>query len=91
MSITINGITLEGSNISIIDGVIIIDGDVQDLKIHGVSGISKSSPIYVTGDVSHIDCVNCTVHGNVTGDIDATNVTCGNVGGDIDAVNVTRK
>lgn len=87
MGIRINGVTFDGDNVSIINGVVFIDGIKQDYKI---DGISKSSPVTVHGNVNQIECVNCTINGDVLGDIEATNVTCGNVGGDIDAINVTK-
>ncbi len=87
MTVIINDVVFEGNNVSIINGQIYIDGVLSDKKIEGVT---KSSTIIVNGNLKSLDCVNCTINGDVLGDIEATNVTCRDVAGDIDAVNVTR-
>lgn len=71
-----------GSNISIINGRVIVDGkEIAN---------EESKEIYVTieGDVNKIDCSgSVTVNGNVKGNIDCSG-SCditGDVGGDVDA------
>ena len=94
----INGRTINcsGSNISIINDNIIVDGKVIQ------SNIGNNVQVIVNGDVNKLDCAgkvevhgnsgsidcsgSCNVDGNVNGNIRASgSVTCGNVSGDINA------
>ena len=97
-SITVNGVHVQccGSNITIKNGKIIVDGKTIQ------SDIEANVEVIINGDVNKIDCAgsvqvhgnsgsvncggSCTVDGNVNGNIDAGgSVRCGNVSGDIDA------
>lgn len=97
--VTINGKTIRvnGSNISIIDDQIIVDGkpinealDKPNITVI-VEGdcriLNACGNVTVKGNAGNIDCRgSCHVEGNVTGNVDASgSVTCGDVGGDIDA------
>lgn len=99
--ITINGETIRcsGSNITIRDGAIVIDGkevsiydrvapvQLQVVIDGNVNQIHCTGSVEVRGNSGSIDCGgSCSVGGDVTGDIDAGgSVTCGNVTGNIDA------
>lgn len=79
--ITINGKTIEvsGSNISVINNKIFVDGkEISD-------EVSKNADIYIYGDVGSIETdksVNCD---NVKGHINAGgSVNCDDVGGNIE-------
>ena len=80
--ITINGQTYSGKNVSIINGVVTIDGKQQDGN--KLSGIVR---IELTGDLANVQVdAPIVVHGNVHGSVTAEGpVTCGNVEGDVDA------
>ena len=97
-SIVINGQTINcsGSNITINNGKVIVDGKVVQgdmsgdihVEIHGnVQNIKCSGHVTVHGNAGYIDCGGaCEVGGDVCGDIDAgTHINCGNVTGDVDA------
>lgn len=97
-NVTINGKTIRvrGSNISVINNRVIVDGKVVSESLSGditviVEGscgnLKASGNVEVNGDCGNIDCGgSCKVGGNVSGDIDAGgSITCGNVGGSIDA------
>ena len=97
-SVTINGqtITCSGSNITILNGKVIVDGNIiqsdignnAKVIINGdVNKIECSGSVEVHGNSGSIDCGgSCTVDGEVKGNIDAGgSVECGNVSGDIDA------
>ena len=97
-SVVINGqvINCTGSNISIQNGTVIVDGKViqsdignnAEIIINGdVNSIDCSGSVEVHGNCGSIDCSgSCKVDGDVHGNIDASgSVTCGNVSGDIDA------
>jgi hypothetical protein len=98
-TVNVNGKTIRvhGSNISIINGKIIVDGkpiqealDEPNITVI-VEGdcqtLSTYGNVEVRGSVGNVDCRgSCHVEGNVTGNIDASgSVTCGDVSGDIDA------
>ena len=99
-SITINGQTINcsGSNITISNGKVIVDGktiqgnmsgDIH-VEIYGdVENIQCGGSVTVHGNAGSVDCGGtCTVEGDVHGDIDAGNsVNCGNVTGNVDAGN----
>jgi hypothetical protein len=81
-TISINGKTYTGKNVSIINGEVIIDGVKQNGdKLQGVVRVE------ITGDPASIDCdAPVTVKGNVKGNVIADGpVTCGNVTGDVTA------
>lgn len=81
--ITINGqtITCQGSNISILNGNVIVDGKVVQSNIDNyvtviidgnVNKLECSGAVEVHGNAGTIDCDgSCTVGGNVNGNIDA--------------------
>lgn len=92
--ITINGKTYTGNSISIIDGVIKIDGKMecaQDLCknlqiiIHGDVGVLQTDgSATVKGSTSSIRAGGSVQCGSVTGDVQAGgSVTCGKVEGKI--------
>lgn len=77
--ITYNGKQYEGNSISVVNGVVIVDGKV-------VEEGNQASVIHIHGDVGQLKTdksVNCN---NVKQWVDAGgSVNCGNVGGDVDA------
>lgn len=84
-NMTINGRSFSGSNITITDGRIIVDGkDVTD-----TTGVDMKSilEVKITGDVGSVRCdKGLTVMGNVQGNVDAQGgVSCNDVGGDVRA------
>lgn len=97
--IEMNGVVYEGNNISIVNGVVKIDGVVQTgghlekkiCEIRVLSGtieqLRTDASVYcqdVTGDVDAGGSV--TVQGSVGGEVDAGgSVKCGDVTGDVDA------
>ena len=85
-TVTINGQTFQGGNVSIINGKVIIDGKEQS----DVSGCQTVN-VVVNGNVSKgLTCSgNATINGNVIGYVDAGNGVdvSGDVEGDIDAGN----
>lgn len=98
MSVTINGVTYEGNNISVFNNVVKIDGKVvsgkpdKDNILHvSVTGnlhnLDAGGSVDVKGDVTGSVDAGGSVHaGNVGGSVDAGgSVHCGNVGGNIDA------
>lgn len=100
-TITVNGKTIQcrGSNVSIINNKVIVDGK----EIEDMSGISGNIKVVINGDCNNVSCSgavevsgnvkgdidcggSCEVKGEVGGDIDCGgSCTCGNVGGDINA------
>lgn len=98
MSVTINGKTYKGNNVTVINHRIIIDGvEVNDkdaiqnnrltIKVEGVLDELKTDGDVVAqlvkGTVDAGGSVSCD---NVEGNVDAGgSVNCGNVGGDVDA------
>lgn len=95
--VVINGNTIDcsGSNITIQNGKVIVDGKViqsdfeHEIKVTVYGDINKldcAGSVEVHGNCGSIDCSgSCKVDGNVNGNIDASgSVTCGNVSGDID-------
>jgi hypothetical protein len=82
--ITINGVTYQGNNVTVVNDQVIIDGN----KI--TYGASKEPiKVFVEGNVETLDCHNAQITGDVYGDVDAHNVTCDTIGGDVDAHTVT--
>ena len=97
-NVIINGqsITCSGSNITIQNGKVIVDGKVIQSDLYGdvkvvvngnVDKIDYSGSVEVHGNCGSIDCSgSCKIDGDVNGNIDASgSVTCGKVSGDIDA------
>ena len=98
-TVKINGDTyhVEGNNIMIRNGKIIVDGKViNDEKVSVVKvivtgnceSLSCNGSVEVNGDAGRVKCGgSCHVGGNVTGNISAGgSVNCGNVEGDVLAV-----
>lgn len=82
-TISINGKTYRGNNITMKNGKVIIDGKEQ------VDG-SKSPELYITILEGSIDKVksdsSIEIIGNIAGDADAgSSLTCGQVGGNVNA------
>lgn len=79
---TSNGsVTINGTNITIRNGQIIVDGKTIESDVSGVVEIK------IEGDICNLTTNSpVTVNGNVTGSIKCNgSVQCGNVGGNIDA------
>lgn len=83
--ITINGksYSVSGKNISVKNDSIYVDGVLIE------SGLTGNVKVEFTGDLANLDCTTATIHGNVTGYVDGTNITCGDVGGDVNGTNIT--
>lgn len=79
--ITINGKTYHGRNVSVINGAVIIDGQVQDGTVNGVVELR------VTGDLCNLlTDASVSLNGSVSGDVKAAgSVNCGNVSGNVRA------
>lgn len=95
-TVKINGDTyhIEGNNVMIRNGKIIVDGKVvNDEKVNVVKvvitgsceSVSCDGSVEVNGDAGRVKCGgSCHVGCNVTGNISAGgSVTCGNVEGDV--------
>jgi hypothetical protein len=81
-SMTINGVKYEGTNISIVNGIVSIDGVVQD--IDRLSGVVK---VVVTGTLASLKTDGSVTCGTVEGNVNAGgSVSCCNVGGHVSAV-----
>lgn len=80
-TITIDGRTFSGSNVSIRNGKVTIDGAVQDGTLNGVVEIKITD-----GIIGRLDCdasVNC---GEVRGNVSAGgSVNCDGIGGNVSA------
>ena len=98
--VTINGQSFSGSNISMINGKLMIDGKPQDTKelehvinieIHGdVKDIQNENGSITARDVGSVNTSNGKVIcGNVTGNVTTSNgkVNCGDVGGSVHTSN----
>jgi len=85
--ITINGKSYEvsGKKITVENDSIYVDGVLVE---SGLSGKSQPIKVEFTGDLASLDCTNATITGNVTGNVDGTNITCGDVGGSIDGTTI---
>ena len=80
-TVTINGKTYQGNNITINNGNVVIDGRQEDGQLNGVVEIriTEGNLDSLTTDAS----VNC---GHVTGTVTAGgSVNCGSVGGNVSA------
>lgn len=84
-NITINSRTFSGSNISMKDGKIIVDG----VDVTASTGVDMKSilEVKITGDVGNVYCEKgLTIIGNVRENVDAQGgVNCNDVGGDVRA------
>lgn len=88
-SIVINGVQFIGDNVTVKQNNNKVDVYVNGSSVHHSTNINVT--VTVNGDLKSLDCTNCVINGNVTGNVDATNVKCGDVGGDIDGTNVEAK
>lgn len=81
--IKINGKTYNGNSVSIVNGIVTIDGVVQD----DGKRVSGDVRLVVEGDLVSLKTdLSVTMTGNVQGDVDAGgSVACGNVGKNVDA------
>jgi hypothetical protein len=92
-TITINGRKFEGSNVSIIDGVVIIDGLKDGDRFSGVVrvevtgnlvSLKADAPVVVKGNVGSVEADGPVSCGNVTGNVETDGpVTCGHVSGNV--------
>lgn len=88
-TITVNGSSYSGSNVSIIEGVVTVDGVVQKQKIGHLVNVT------ITGDVERIENTSGDVfiRGNVTGNVKTVSgsVECADIGKDVQTIsgNVT--
>jgi DUF4097 and DUF4098 domain-containing protein YvlB len=101
-SVTINGKTYHGTNVTVVNGVVTIDGKVQGGAIHGPISISvqgnvgsietSAGDINVKGDCSgdiETSAGDIDVEGNCSGDIKTISgdvSVTGSVGGKINTV-----
>lgn len=80
--IVINGIQIDGNgvqNVSVRDGIVMVNGIVHGEKVSGVVEIKVSEGTLV--NLSTDASVSC---GDVTGDVNASgSVRCDNIGGDV--------
>ena len=81
-TIKFNGITYQGSSITISNNKVLIDGVEQ----HKEAG--HTLKIIVEGDIKKLDCHEAVINGDVLGDVDAHNVECQAINGNVDAHNV---
>lgn len=77
--ISINGKSYKGNDVSISNGVLTIDGDVQD------ENISHDVDITVIGDIETLDMNSGKVKANSIGQVETMsgNVHCGNISGSV--------
>jgi hypothetical protein len=95
VAIKIDGRVFAARSISIVNGVVTIDGKRIDGELSGVVRIEVDGDLasLTTDTEVHCGAVHGNVHagmsvtcGDVKGDVDAgMSVTCGSVGGDVDA------
>ena len=84
-SININGekFTVEGRNIVVRNGTVIVDGKVIKDKLKG------DVKITFEGDLANLDCASAIINGNVKGNVDGTTITVnGNVQGNVDGTTI---
>jgi cytoskeletal protein CcmA (bactofilin family) len=98
--ITINGVThqVSGNNISVKNGVVMVDGVVVTDKISGDITVKfegsianlKAENVKVFGDVfGSVDTTSLEVDGDINANVNATSIEInGNIGGDVDATSV---
>ena len=84
-SVVINGQKFEGSNITINNNEIIVDGK----RVSDLSTIqSKEIKIEINGNINNLECASATIYGNVK-NVDASSVSItGNVEGDVDGSSI---
>lgn len=96
-TVTVNGktITIEGNhhNISVMNGVIYVDGEPykeDDSENSEIVKVYGSVKVVVNGNVGDLDATTVEVNGNVSGNVDGTTIrVTGDVGGSIDGTTVT--
>ena len=83
--IIINGRKIEGSCVSILNGIIKISNGVN-IEISSF----KEKEIHIHGDVGgDVDGTNINIDGDVKGDVDGTNISIkGSADGNIDGINI---
>ena len=97
-TININGNTFTGSNISIVNDRVIIDGKTQVSNINmnqtlhievigNIESLRADGSVTMNGDVEgNVDCGGSFKGNNVKGSVDCGgSCNCGQVGGDVDA------
>lgn len=81
--IIINGkeFTVSGSNISVINGKVFVDGKLIE------EGLTDNVTISFVGDLASLSTNgSATIHGNVNGNVDVGgSVTCGNISGSLNS------
>lgn len=88
-TITVNGSSYSGSNVSIIDGVVTVDGVIQKQKISHLVNVT------IAGDVERVENTagDVFIRGNVTGNVKTVSgsVECADIGNDVQTIsgNVT--
>lgn len=100
-SVSINGKTYFGNNISIVNNKVMIDGKLAEessgpeltILITGDPvSIRADGPVRVTGDVKvDVNGSQVDIGGDVGGSVNGANVNCGDVGGSINAAVVNRR
>ena len=79
-TITINGVTYTGNNISMRNGKVTIDGVEQDQKISGVVEVR------VSGTLASLDCDSSVTCNDVHGSVNVGgSITCADVSGSVNA------
>ena len=81
MTVTINGVTYEGNNVSMINNRIIIDGkEVGETE-------RAQTQIVINGNIGNLETdKSVTVNGEITGNVTAGgSVNCDDIGGDVRA------
>lgn len=84
-TVTINGSTYtvpDGSTVTVVSNTVTVGSDIR------ITGLGQTTHVEWKGPLGKLDCQSCTIHGDVTGNVDAQSVKCGNVGGDIDSQSV---
>jgi hypothetical protein len=76
-TITVNGSSYSGSNVSIIDGVVTVDGVIQKQKIGHLVNVT------IAGDVERVENTagDVFIRGNVTGSVE-----CVDIGNDVQTI-----
>jgi|FAXJ01.1.fsa_nt_gi hypothetical protein len=80
-TVTINGKTYSGRSVSILNGVVVIDGIKQDgdklsgivrIEVKGnLDSLKADAPVVVNGNVGSVEANGPVTCGNVTGDVKA--------------------
>ncbi len=83
-TITVNGSSYSGSNVSIIDGVVTVDGVIQKQKIGHLVNVT------IAGDVERVENTagDVFIRGNVTGNVKTVSgsVECVDIGNDVQTI-----